>query len=246
MEQHMPDCYRDPLGGSWSIAGRPVPCRSVELPSRCFCGHTLRDHSPSRVCFSKPSVGVVPLRAPREPAQTAVVPWTAPARSAQPVASRQGRSCRIGGRVGLRHSGSDVAPEVVTKSLELSEAPKGGPTQSNSDPATGPRCRYLGCKCSAFNYFPLQGSGELRCKACKHSHRDHQPNAPRRCAICRGGCAGFCSSWRCPECEELVEKHSTRLRGPMKKLEQPAPWKSDEPRTDVSGLLLTPHKYRRH
>eukprot|EP01071_Lankesteria_metandrocarpae_P008350 Lankesteria_metandrocarpae@DN4943_c0_g1_i2.p1 len=67
------------------------------------------------------------------------------------------------------------------------------------------RCRMPGCGCQLFNYIPVQGSRDIKCR-CKHSWTDHDP-VKKRCNKC--SCSQFHSTLRCGGCDNPWVDHET-------------------------------------
>eukprot|EP00921_Rhytidocystis_pertsovi_P011970 GHVQ01019388.1.p1 GENE.GHVQ01019388.1~~GHVQ01019388.1.p1 ORF type:complete len:296 (+),score=17.91 GHVQ01019388.1:2916-3803(+) len=68
------------------------------------------------------------------------------------------------------------------------------------------KCRMYKCKCRLFNFIPVHGSGDLKCR-CKHSFREHDPTT-KQCTMC--SCSNYDSPQRC-NCGQSSAGHTTTI-----------------------------------
>ncbi|GIQ81892.1 protein FAM221A/B [Kipferlia bialata] len=77
-------------------------------------------------------------------------------------------------------------------------------------------CTCDGCQCRKYNYLPSHGTWEVRCMACKHKAREHDP-VTRKCKRCQK-CDGFSSTYCCA-CGQYFNQHHTAFEGVRQRLE---------------------------
>ncbi|XP_071478446.1 protein FAM221A-like [Diadema antillarum] len=95
-------------------------------------------------------------------------------------------------------------------------------------------CKVKGCKCSAFNYVPLNGSQPIRCR-CKHFTDDHSADKHHGCQKAGCQCVSFRSSFTC-SCGQPTYAHDTIVETKAEREARGHPVGRDVPYAAMGGL----------
>ncbi|PIK49585.1 hypothetical protein BSL78_13521 [Apostichopus japonicus] len=95
-------------------------------------------------------------------------------------------------------------------------------------------CKLKKCRCSTFQYVPMNGGQSVRCR-CKHFSEDHDEGDGHACVKCKGKCGSFRSPWSCP-CGQPAYLHQMVVENKEERLARGHPVGQDVPYAAMGGL----------